>query len=129
VRPDAASIVLTALTIGGAWFATWLARRGKREDNKLQSAAQTFTELQQLAEERLTEIKYGTDAAISGRNESEKRSARQKDRCRKVTDEAAASILRLMPDASPQARSDAELTLRDIQDHIDTDHPSEEGGR
>jgi hypothetical protein len=123
VRPDAASIVLTALTIGGAWFATWLARRGKREDNKLQSAAQAFTELQKLAEERLTEIKYWKDAAISGRNEWEKRSSRQFDRCRKVTDEAATTIARLM--AGSAAAEEGVKALRDIQIHIDHVHPTE----
>lgn len=121
--------VLAILAILGTWFATVLARKGKREDTKIATGNQTFTQLRELGEARLAEINrlQTENAGLRAENERDRlaweaRWDRQMTRCRKVTDEAAGSIARLMQRAAPEDRTAAEATLRDVHSHLDADH-------
>jgi hypothetical protein len=41
--------ILTALGTAGAWFATWLARRGKKEDTRTTERTKAFEEVSKLS--------------------------------------------------------------------------------
>jgi hypothetical protein len=127
--PELTSAILTALGIGGAWLATWLSRRGKKEDNRLAERGQVFEEVLQLAANRLTEItRLGAerDAAVIERERVrtswEERWDRQMSRCREITDALVVTIDRLRVAAPPSERNAADEAIRQLDAHNERDH-------
>jgi hypothetical protein len=124
--------ILTALGIGGAWFATWLGRRGKKEDNQLAERGQAFDEIVKLATERLTEIHRlaaERDAANTERERLrvswEDRWDRQMQRCRDITAPLVSTIGLLRHGCTPEGLHSADDALRALQEHDDRDHVSD----
>lgn len=129
IPPELTSSALTALAVGGTWFASWLARKGKREDTKIAVGNQTFTQLRELAEARLDDIERLTAALAAANAEIERiRSAwearwdRQMARCRKVTDALVRAITALRKLATPEARQEADRVLVELEEHRQDDH-------
>lgn len=125
--------ILTALGIGGAWFATWLGRRGKKEDVQLAERGQAFDELKALAAERLTEIHRlaaERDAANIERERLrvswEDRWDRQMQRCRDITAPLVATIGALRMGCTAEESRRAGETLRALKDHDERDHTADD---
>lgn len=123
---EVTSALLTATMIFAGLFGTWLARKGKREDNKIAAANQTLIEIRALAEERRIEI-----VSIRGeltaeriahqetRDREEKRWDRQMKRCRIVTDNLVNALAERWAEKGQEKRDQA---LRDLEQHNFEDH-------
>jgi hypothetical protein len=129
IPPELTTAILTAMSIASAWFATWLARRGKREDTKIQEANQAFSQLRELAEARLAEITRLTASLTAAnseldriRDQWEKRWERQMKRCRDVTEPLVSAIAALRKLAGPAADEQAETVMRVLEAHNQDDH-------
>lgn len=128
LSPEVTSAFLTALSIGAAWFASWLARRGKKEDTRISERGQAFDELLQLADRRLVEITRLTterDAAVIERERIrtawEDKFDRQTSRCRVIT-EPLVTALKHLQEQAPGARAEASDALRSLAEHDERDH-------
>lgn len=128
MRPELTSAILTFIGIGGAWLATLLGRRGKKEDTRIAERTQAFDEVLQLADRRLAEIDRliaERDAANADkealRESWEKRWDRQMARCRSITDPLVQALNQLQTHA-PHARAEAGQALRDLAEHNERDH-------
>lgn len=128
IPPELTSSALTALALLGTWFATWLARKGKREDTRIAQTNQTFTQLRELGEARLAEIIRLTAALTEAnaalerlRTEWENRWDRQMKRCREITDGLVRGLAALRHPGEPTP-PEVDDALRDLDDHRATDH-------
>jgi hypothetical protein len=133
ISPELTTAILTAFTVAGAWFATWLGRRGKKEDTRISERGQAFDQLVKLAENRLVEInRLSTerDAAVVEREKVrvswEERWDRQMVRCREITEDLVATIGQLRILSGPAGRQAADDTLRALDEHNERDHTSED---
>lgn len=129
IPPELTTAILTALSIASAWFATWLARRGKREDTKIAEAGQAFNQLKELAEARSAEIaRLTADLAAARadidrvRGSWESRWERQMTRCRNVTDSLIRAIDALKLKAGADAEREAAQVHRALAQHDEDDH-------
>lgn len=129
IPPELTTGILTSAGIGGAWFATWLGRRGKKEDNQLAVRGQAFDEVLALAAGRLTEITRLAAERDAANVEKERlrvaweeRWDRQMDRCREITAPLVATIGRLQDGCTPEAKAAADNALRRLQEHNERDH-------
>lgn len=133
IPPELTTGILTSAGIGGAWFATWLGRRGKKEDNNYRERGQAFDEILQLAAGRLTEITRLAAERDAANVEKERlrvaweeRWDRQMDRCRNVTAPLVAVIGRLQAGCTPEAQAAAENALQRLQEHDERDHDQDD---
>jgi hypothetical protein len=129
IPPELTSAALTALGLVGTWFAVGLARKGKREDIRIADANQTFTQLNELSNQRLAEITRLAAALSAATLENERlrtawesRWDRQMKRCRQVTDSLVQALNALRKLAGPNAKEDADEVLRVISAHNQDDH-------
>lgn len=126
IPPEITSAILTATAIFAGLFGTMLARRGKREDNRIAETNQNLLELSALAEERRVEI-VGLRLELTAertahqatRDREEKRWSRQLDRCRTVTDSLVQALSQRWADNGKELRDAA---LRKLEDHRFEDH-------
>ena len=129
VSPEVTSGVLTALSVGGLWFGTWLSRREKKEDTRISERSQAFEEILALNKTNAAEIAR-LIAERDAANERAERVAtswetrwdRQMERCRQITAPLVETIaaLRLKPDEVSQVHADA--VLRTLAEHNERDH-------
>lgn len=136
IPPEVTSAVLTGAGIGGGWFASWLARRGKKEDVKIAERAQAFAEFRELVDRlegelerkgvELARVTAERDAAVEAREtvraQGESRWDRQMVRCREITAGLVATISELRRLAGPAGRDAADATLRTLEEHDERDH-------
>jgi len=142
IPPELITAILTSLSIGSAWFATWLARRGKREDSKIADRGQAFEQLETSLAAARDDLKYQRDEAAAARVEKarveastrervaqveleyEQKWNRQMHRCRAITDTATRAIVALQQnfDSPERAIQIAENALRDVRQHNAEDH-------
>lgn len=137
VSPWVVSSLLTALGIFGTLLGLWLARRGKREDNKRAETQQTFDQLQAIADSReqeiirkdseLTRLTGQRDAAYTEverlRSTWEERWDRQMGRCRTITAALVKAVSELREAAGPAAGDlKVEEAVQALQDHNTRDH-------
>lgn len=129
IPTELTTAVLTALSIGGAWLATFLARRGQREDHRIAESNQTFTQLRELGEGRLNEINR-LNAAIADERADKERVAtagearwdRQMARCRRVTDSLVRAVEMLRTSPTADAEDAADAALLELTRHNEDDH-------
>lgn len=129
IPPELTTAILTGLSICSAWFATWLARRGKREDVKIAEQGQAFSQLRELAEARQAEIQRLTSDLSAARAEVDRvrdawetRWTRQMSRCRNVTDSLIRAIDALKLKSGAAAEQEAENVRRVLAQHDEDDH-------
>lgn len=122
IPPELTSSALTALAILGTWFGTWLARKGKREDNRIEQNNQSFGQLLSLADARLAEIQRLSAELERVRTSWEARWDRQMRRCRKVTDSLADAIRVLQRQIPGATQPTAEAALQALEEHELDDH-------
>lgn len=129
IPPELTSAVLTMLGLGGAWLATWLARRGKKEDVKIAERGQAFDQLLELAATRLAEITRLSTERDTANTERERvrtswedRWDRQMKRCREVTDSLVGTISQLRDMAGDEGKRKADDALRVVGQHNERDH-------
>lgn len=128
--PEITSAILTATAIFAGLFGTMLARRGKREDNRIAETNQNLLELSKLAEERRIEIvavraelTAERTAHADTRLRDEKRWDRQMKRCRLMTDSLVKALAERWAENGKQLHDEA---LRDLEQHNFEDHNSED---
>ena len=142
IPPELTTAILTSLTILSAWFATWLARRGKREDNKIAEKTMAFSQLETSLLAAREDLKYQREEAAAARVEKarveadtrlqvervqldyEQKWNRQMHRCRAITDTATRAIVALQQnfDTPERAIEIAEESLDTIRVHNSEDH-------
>ena len=142
IPPELITAILTSLSIGSAWFATWLARRGKREDSKIADRGQAFEQLETSLAAAREDLRYQRDEATAARAEKarieadtrvrveqaqldyEQKWNRQMHRCRAITDTATRAIVALQQnfDSPERAIQIAESALQDVRKHNSEDH-------
>lgn len=129
IPPEVTSAVLTALGIGGAWLATLLARRGKKEDTRIGERQQAFQEILDLAASRLSEIARLITERDAAKDRGEKIAAswetrwdRQMERCRNITEPLVATIQELRKGCTAEAEAHADTVLRQLSAHNERDH-------
>jgi hypothetical protein len=139
IRPEVTSAFLGVLAVAATWFATWLARRGKKEDNRIVERGQAFDQLLELANQRRDEIvklkaeadKLRGEASLADGKREELRASwesrwdRQMQRCRDITAPLVATIKHLQE--SPASRmfeviAEAEEVVRRTEEHNERDH-------
>jgi hypothetical protein len=123
------TFLLALLTIFSTWLATILARRGKREDNRIALDNQSFEHMRNLAAERLVEInrlraeRDSVNAEKERMNEYwEGRVDRQNSRCRKTTDALVHAFDAMRTQSAGEAAREAAAAMQLIDEHNQDEH-------
>lgn len=92
-----------------------LAQRGKKGDQEIQETKDQFQRM-------VDEAKYWREQTSGSRAEFEGRWDRQIARCRRITEQASATIADLMKYVPSNQQRDASDTLGEIEQHRQDDH-------
>lgn len=116
MNPSTWTVVISGVLAAGGIIGTILSRIGKKGDQELQSFSDQFQRMLRENEYLAKSLADERAARAADRTEWETRFTRQTDRCRKITDAATATIIRLLSGRTDPA---ADATLSQIAEHAE----------